>query len=214
MRTTASSDDQRVDARRLGGEQTRRQLVETAQHMIGERGEAAVRLRDLTSRAGTNVGAVNYHFGSVRALLAAATTDAVEQIIDAQIQELALLPGTATLHDIATAYFRPMIAMLAGPSSSERAYVRVLARVATDPPADLQAWADEVTARAQHALITRLHVVLPDLTEAELRFRAVCVGGVLVLLSAIALQPYIEGRTTTELEELLVPVIAGALAGG
>lgn len=203
-----------VDARYLAGERTRRQLVVTAQQMIAEHGEDAIRLRDLTARAGVNVGAVNYHFGSVRALLTEATTDAVERIVDAQVRELDALPAQSTMHEIAAAYFRPMIHMLAGPSSSERAYVRVLARVTTDPPAALQAWADEVTGRAQHALIGRLRRVLPDITDDVLRFRATCVGGVLVLLSAVALQPYIKGRTHEDLETLLVPVVAGALTGG
>lgn len=203
-----------VDARHQAGERTRRQLVVTAQQMIAEVGEDAIRLRDLTSRAGVNVGAVNYHFGSVQALLTVATTEAVERIIDAQVRELDALPTQSTMHEIAAAYFRPMIQMLVGPSSSERAYVRVLARVTTDPPAALQAWSEEVTGRAQYALISRLRWVLPDIADEVLRFRATCVGGVLVLLSAVALQPYIEGRTPGDLETLLVPIVAGALAGG
>lgn len=211
---TAAPQCGSADARRLAGERTRRQLLHTAQEMIAERGEDAVRLRDLTTRAATNIGAVHYHFGSMRTLLAAATTDAVERIVDAQIRELDALPGRATLHDISAAYLRPMIAMLAGPSSSERAYVRVLARFTTDPPAALQAWADDVTARAHHALIPRLRDVLPGLTDDTLRFRVICAGGVLVLLSAVALQPHIAGRTPQELEDLLTPVVAGALAGG
>lgn len=203
-----------ADGRLQLGERTRRQLVTTAQEMLAERGEHAIRLRDLTTRAGTNVGAVNYHFGSVSALLAAATTDAVERIIDAQIREVHALPPDATLHELAGAYVRPMVEMLTGPSRSERAYVRVLARVTTDPPTQLQEWADNVTAQAQRALIDRLAGVIPDLSDDVLQFRATCVGGVLVLLSAAALQPHIQGRTPQELEVLLIPVVAGALAGG
>lgn len=213
MATTEESQGESADARRLAGARTRFQLLQTAQEMIAERGEDAVRLRELTGRAATNVGAVHYHFGSMRALLAAATTDAVERIIDAQVRELDALPGLATLHDICAAYVRPMIAMLAGPASSERAYVRVLARFTTDPPSELQAWADDVTARAHRVLITRLREVLPGLTDDTLRFRIVCAGGVLVLLSAVALQPHLDGHTPQEIENLLVPVVAGALAG-
>lgn len=203
-----------ADARRLAGERTRLQLLKTAQEMIAERGEDAVRLRELTARAATNVGAVHYHFSSMRGLLTAATADAVERIIDAQIRELEALPAQTTLHDICAAYIRPMIAMLTGPSSSERAYVRVLARFTTDPPAELQTWADEVTARAHRVLMTRLRGVLPGLTDDTLRFRVICAGGVLVLLSAVALQPHIDGHTPQKIEDLLVPVIAGALLGG
>jgi len=65
--------------------------------MIAERGESAVRLRDLTEAAGTNLAAVHYHFGGLGALLTAAATEAVERIIDAQIAELDVLPAGATL---------------------------------------------------------------------------------------------------------------------
>jgi AcrR family transcriptional regulator len=150
------------DARRAGGERTRRRLIEAAQELIAERGESAIRLRELTDVAGTNLAAVHYHFGGLGALLTAAATEAVERIIDAQIAELDLLPADATLYQITGAYFRPMVQALKGPSSKGRSYVRVLARVASDPPDGLEAWAASVTARAHQVLIARLRGVLPD----------------------------------------------------
>ncbi len=202
------------DARRQGGARTRRRLVEAAQELIGERGESAIRLRDLTARAGTNVAAVQYHFGGLGPLLAAATGEAVERIVQAQIQEVGSLAADATLHETAAAYFRPMIQELLGPSSKGRAYVRVLARAASDPPRGLQAWADTVTARAHETLVDRLRVLMPELTDDQLLFRVKCVGGILVLLSSTALEPDVAGRSVDELERMLVPVVAGALAGG
>lgn len=203
-----------ADARRAGGERTRRRLIEAAQQLIAERGESAIRLRDLTDLAGTNLAAVHYHFGGLGALLTAATTEAVERIIDAQIAELGLLPADATLHEITGAYFRPMVQALKGPSSKGRSYVRVLARVASDPPDGLQGWAASATARAHQALIARLRGVLPGVAEDELLFRVKCAGGILVLLSVPDLEPEFRGKSPEETERMLVPVIAGALAGG
>ncbi|MDX6333780.1 MAG: hypothetical protein QOG05_1120 [Streptosporangiaceae bacterium] len=201
------------DARRAGGERTRRRLIEAAQELIAERGESAIRLRELTDVAGTNLAAVHYHFGGLGALLTAAATEAVERIIDAQIAELDLLPADATLYQITGAYFRPMVQALKGPSSKGRSYVRVLARVASDPPDGLEAWAASVTARAHQVLIARLRGVLPDVPEDELLFRVKCVGGILVLLSVPDLEPELQGKSPEEVERMLVPVIAGALAG-
>lgn len=203
-----------ADARREAGDRTRRRLVEAAQQLIAERGESAVRLRDLTSLAGVNVAAVHYHFGGLSTLLAAAATEAVEQIIDAQVRELERLAEDASLHEIAGAYFRPMIEALSGPSSRGRSYVGVLARVAADPPPELQNWAEVATARAHQALIGRLRAVLPELSDAELLFRVKCVGGILVLLSNVALQAELGGRSRKQMERRIVPVVAGALAGG
>ena len=202
-----------VDARRVGGERTRRRLIEAAQELIAERGESAIRLRDLTAAAGTNLAAVHYHFGSLGALLATAEAEAVERIIDAQVAELGSLTPDATLHEIAAAYFRPMVEALGGPSSKGRPYVRVLARVTSDPPEGLEDWAETATARAHDALVARLRAVLPGVPDEDLLFRVKCVGGILVVLSAAALEPDLKGRPPEAVERRLVPVIAGALAG-
>ena len=213
MSTTPSPDaPATLDGRRQGGERTRRRLVEAAQELIAERGESAVRLRELTELAGANMAAVNYHFGSLGALLVAATMEAVERIIDAQVGEVDGLPAEASLHDIAAAYFRPMIEALNGPSSKGRAYVRVLARTTTDPPPELRNWVHAATSRAHDALLGRLRSALPGVPDDELAFRVRCVGGILVLLSTVAWEPDLQGKTVTEVERMLVPVIAGALA--
>jgi AcrR family transcriptional regulator len=164
--------------------------------------------------AGTNLAAVHYHFGGLGALLTAAAAEAVERFIDAQIAELGLLPAGATLHEIAGAYFRPMVQALKGPSSKGRAYVRVLARITSDPPDELEGWAETATARAHEALLARLRVVLPGVAEDEMLFRVKCAGGILVLLSVPALEPELQGKSPEQVERMLVPVIAGALAGG
>ena len=201
-----------VDGRRAGGERTRRRLIEAAQGLLAERGESAIRLRDLTAAAGTNVAAVHYHFGGLGALLAAAASEAVERIIDAQVAELESLPPEATLDAIAAAYFRPMVEALSGPSSKGRPYVRVLARVTSDPPEGLEDWARTATDRAHDALVARLRPVLPGVSDDDLLFRVKCVGGILVVLSAAALETDLRGRTPESVERKLVPVIAGALA--
>lgn len=200
------------DARRQGGDRTRRRLVEAAQVLIAERGEAGVRLRELAELAQANVAAVTYHFGSLGALLLTATTDAVERIIDAQVHELDALPADANLQEIAAAYFRPMIEVLNGPSSKGRDYVRVLARATTDSPTERQDWVDTATARAHHALIARLNTVLPGVSDEQLLFRVKCVGGILVLLSTVAFAPDLYGKSVADVEQMLAPIVAGTLA--
>lgn len=213
MSSLPSSGPPTVDGRRAGGERTRRLLIEAAQELIAERGESAIRLRDLTERAQTNIAAVHYHFGGLAALLATASSEAVENIIDAQIAALDALPAEASLHEIAGAYFRPMVHALKGPSSKGRPYVRVLARVTSDPPDGLESWAATATGRAHAALIPRLRAVMPGVGDDELLFRVKCVGGILVLLSMTALEPELRGKSPDEVERMLVPVIAGTFLG-
>lgn len=202
------------DGRRAGGNRTRRRLIETAQELLAERGEDAIRLRELTTAAQVNVAAVHYHFGSLRTLFEVAETEAVEHIVDAQIAELDALGAGATLQDIAAAYFRPIIQALNGPDSKGRPYVRVLVRLATDPPAELHEWVVTTIQRAHDRLHERLRAVLPDVPDAELGFRVKCIGGIILELSGWALEPDLRGKTPGQVEDLLVPTIAGALAGG
>ena len=55
---------------------TRTRLLETAGELFAERGFDATNVRDITSRAGTNLAAVNYHFGGKERLYVAAVRHA------------------------------------------------------------------------------------------------------------------------------------------
>ncbi len=46
------------------GEQTMQQLLEAAQKLFAEKGFRGTSIRDIVTEAGSNVAAVNYHFGS------------------------------------------------------------------------------------------------------------------------------------------------------
>lgn len=205
--------DPTSDGRREGGRRTRKRLLDSAQRLIAERGEDAVRLRDLTAAADANVASVHYHFGSLKALLLAAQTEAVEHIVGEQIAALDALGPEATLHEIAAAYFRPMVQAVSGADGRGRPFVRVLSRLSTDPPRDLGDWAAVTIQRAHDRLHESLRAVLPDVSDAELGFRIKCVGGILVLVSGWALEPDLAGKTPAQVEALLIPAVAGALSG-
>jgi len=64
----------REDAR---GAQTRERLITVARELIAEGGLRAATTRAITKRAGANIGAVNYHFGSKSVLLREAVASAV-----------------------------------------------------------------------------------------------------------------------------------------
>lgn len=204
---------QRADGRREAGSRTRRRLIETTQKLLAEQGEGAIRLRELTAAAQVNVAAVHYHFGSLRTLFEVAETEAVEHIVDAQLAELNALGADATLRDIAAAYFRPVVQALRGPSDTGSPYLGVLVRLAASPPPELHDWVAATIQRAHDGLHKSLRVVLPDIPGSELRFRVKCVGGIIVELGGWALEPDLRGKTPKQIEDLLVPVVAGALAG-
>jgi AcrR family transcriptional regulator len=209
METTA-----KTDGRREVGERTRQRLLEATRALLAERGEDAVTLRDITDAAGANVAAVSYHFGSVGALRRAAIEEAIQTLVEASIERVRALDDGATVDQIAAAWAQPVIEAVSDTRCTERAFLRIMARVVANPPCELQDWLASTIWRADAELVTRLRRALPDVPEDELRFRAECVGGIMNFLVTGRTHVELAGKTTAELERLLVPVITGALAAG
>ena len=119
----------------------------------------------------------------------------------------------AGVEEIAAALARPIIAALADPSGAERDFQRVVARVLSSPPPELREWLALTNATFHAELFERLRRAVPGLSEDELRFRADSVAGILRCMVGGGMAVAVEGRSPDQLEGLLVPVIAGALAG-
>ena len=215
MASTALTDPlPKTDGRRELGERTRARILRVTSELLAERGEDAIRLRDITDAAQVNVAAVHYHFGCLRSLFTAATKDAVQTVITDAIAQLARLEGDAPLEAIVAAWARPVLAARSEGSAEQRlAFLRITARAESNPPEELSDWLTEIRNRYLCELCGRLRGVLAEVPEAELRFRVRCAAGILDTLSATNARPELEGKSVQELERLLVPVIAGALRG-
>jgi AcrR family transcriptional regulator len=69
-------------ARRSDGQATRAHILETGGRVFAERGYADVTSKEISTRAGTNQAAVNYHFGSKDGLYEAVLIEAHRQLVD------------------------------------------------------------------------------------------------------------------------------------
>jgi AcrR family transcriptional regulator len=204
----------KVDGRKEAGERTRRRLLAATRALLAERDEDAVALRDITASAGANVASVSYHFGSKEALCRAAIVDAVETGVAAQVADLRALGEEATLHDIATAMARPVVKALSGPPTDECRRLQIVARAMTDPPPGLRETVEAAAGRCCTELLPALRRAVPCVSDDELRFRVESVASIIHRMAAGTMGLGLEGKTEDEIERLLVPVIAGALAGG
>jgi AcrR family transcriptional regulator len=214
MSVTQIDAPQKPDGRREHGERTRQRLLEATSELLAARGEDAIRLRDITEAAQVNVAAVNYHFGSLKALYKAATQEAIETIINEAIAELSELGDDATLEEIVTTWTRSVIAARTGASCGQRmAFMRITARAGSHPPEELCEWMASVRSRFACELVGHLRHALPEVPENELRFRTSCAMAVLNVLSTTSMQDELQDKTPSELERLLVPVITGVLGG-
>jgi AcrR family transcriptional regulator len=204
----------RTDRRREAGERTRQRLLVATRALLAERGEEAVTLREITEAAQANVAAVSYHFGSLRALCRAAIEQAMATMIDEQIARLAALGDEATLDEIAAALAQPVITAVSDTGCSERAFLRILARVAAKPPCDVEDWMDASLERSTAEVLAHLRRALPGVPDDELRVRMECAVGILHFLASGSMRVDLEHKSAAELEQLFVPVISGALAAG
>ncbi len=74
---------------------TKTRILDTAEVLFAERGYSATSLRDITAEAGVNLAAVNYHFGSKEALLAAVFERRVVPVNDERLRLLDLVEAEA-----------------------------------------------------------------------------------------------------------------------
>jgi hypothetical protein len=109
---------------------------------------------------------------------------------------------------------QPVITAVTNTGCAEQAFLQITARVLTDPPPELEDWITVAMARADAELLPRLRRALPGVSEDEVRFRRESAIGILNFLVTGAMRVDLRGKSATDLERLLVPVIAGALAGG
>ncbi|MER5530410.1 TetR family transcriptional regulator [Streptomyces sp. NPDC002677] len=202
---------EKADLRREAGQRTRDGLQTAALELLAQRGQEGVTLREITDRAGANVAAVSYHFGSLKALCDSAIEHALERYLDAQLQELGSLDSTATLHEVATAFARPMMRALAA-GGQDLAVMRTVARVGIDPP---QGW-ERLNGKFDHSRREALRVLAPNLPgvdEHELIFRTRCAAGLLNWLALAPIGTELAAMPAERIERQLVPVVAGAFRG-
>ncbi|MFC0430986.1 TetR family transcriptional regulator [Kutzneria buriramensis] len=201
----------RTDLRREAGQRTRDGLLAAALELIAERGQDGVTLREITERAGANVAAVSYHFGSLKALCDTAIEHALERYLDAQIHELEALDPASTIEELAAAFARPMVRALAA-GGRDLDVMRTVARVGIDPP---EGW-DRLTPKFDESRTVALRVLtaqVPGVGEEHLVFRTRCAAGLLNWLAVAPLGAELATTPTDQLERQLVPVVAGALRG-
>ncbi|MEV4555823.1 TetR family transcriptional regulator [Kitasatospora sp. NPDC049285] len=202
---------ERTDQRREAGQRTRDGLLAAALELLAQRGRDGVTLREITERAGANVAAVSYHFGSLKVLCDAAVEYALERYLDAQIRALAPLDSDATLTELAAAFAGPMVRAISA-GGHELAVIRTVARVGIDPPEGWQRLAGKFD-RTRREAVGVLAARLPGVGEEELVFRTRCAAGLLNWLALAPIGTELAALPVAEVERVLVPVVAGALRG-
>ncbi len=92
---------------------TRERILDAASEMFAERGVEAVSLRELTVKAGVNLAAVHYHFGSKEGLLAEVFARSSKPIVKWRLDLLSAVDrdaaGRPYLEHVLEAFLRPSL---------------------------------------------------------------------------------------------------------
>lgn len=155
---------------------TKARLLDAAELLFMEHGFEATSLRQLTTAAGVNLAAVNYHFGSKEELFQAVLTRRLDPMNLERIELLERLEQEAAgralnVEKILFAMLMPALRLARDEERGGKHFLRVLGRAYADPAPFIrhflsQQYADMI-ARYKEAFL----LALPHLSRQELTWR-------------------------------------------
>ena len=163
---------------------TKSRILDVAEHLFMEHGFEATSLRQLTSSAGVNLAAVNYHFGTKEELFQSVLTRRLDALNQERIDLLAKLEREAgdrpiPCEKILSAMLIPALRLARDERRGGKNFLRLLGRAYADPAPFirnfLSAQYAEMIDRFKEAFLE----ALPHLTRQELTWRLHFVMGAL-----------------------------------
>jgi len=158
---------------------TKERILGAAESLFAQRGFDGASLRQLTSAAGVNLAAVNYHFGSKEKLVEQIFRRRLDALNNSRLQALSLVEGaeTTTLEDVLSAFIRPALELSHDESGS--LFMRVLARAFAEHDDTLRQFLSDNYGHVMRQFTAEFARLLPQLTKQELYWRIDLVSGAL-----------------------------------
>jgi len=152
---------------------TRTRILDAAEELFMQHGFEGTSMRQLTSRAGVNLAAVNYHFGSKDALIEAVFRRRLDPMNAARLAELAKLEANGNLSPeaIIRAFVGPSLHLVEDAKGGGRNFTRLLGRTCTEPSKTLRALIGHMYAPTMERYKAALERALPQMPREELVWR-------------------------------------------
>ena len=115
---------------------TKERLLDTAERLFADRGFSETSVRQITSEAGVNLGAINYHFDSKETLLAAVFERRFDPVNRERLRQLDLLQASATvpeLEQILFAFLGPPFRKAREWGEAGQRFMRLIGRTHSEP---------------------------------------------------------------------------------
>jgi AcrR family transcriptional regulator len=150
--------------------ETRTRILDAAEELFMQHGFEATSMRLLTARAGVNLAAVNYHFGSKDALIEALFRRRLDPM---NAERIAALEGLEdfSAENIIRAFVRPSLRLVEDAKGGGRNFIRLLGRAYTEPAKEVRALIGQMYAPTMQRYKAALERALPQMPLDELVWR-------------------------------------------
>lgn len=160
---------------RLSPADTKTRILDAAESLFVQGGFDSMSMRQITSAAGVNLAAANYHFGSKDALIQAVLSRQLDPLNDYRLSMLDTmeqhLGERLRCEHVLVAMFLPAVRMGRGNSEAARRYLHFLGRAYTDPSQVVREFIDTHYVQTLARFFFAFQRTLPDLSREDLGFR-------------------------------------------
>ena len=155
---------------------TRSRILDEAEELFGERGLDRVSIRDITRKAGVNLAAINYHFGSKEDLIAAVFERRVVPVNEARLAALDAVEKSAgkripKLEAILEAFIRPALQSSLKASKGGTAFSKLFGRCLSEPSPEVEVLLKRQFEPLVERMDAALRRALPHLSRSDIYWR-------------------------------------------
>ncbi len=200
---------------------TKSRILDAAEKLFAEEGFDGASLRAITSAAGVNLAAVNYHFSSKESLLEAVFARKLAPLNERRLALLDTLeaeaaPDPVPIEKLVHAFVEPAVRLLEAPTPGSLSFGVLLGRMyATPGPSVRNIFAGELRPFVRR-FYSAFRRSLPALSPADITWRVFfSVGAMSQVLAAGWLLPVIsEGRANIDNVDDIVARLTGFMVAG
>jgi AcrR family transcriptional regulator len=170
-----------VSSEQFGSTATK--LLDAAEQLFADFGFNGIATRDIVEKAGINLGAIPYHFGTKENLFKEVIRRRAVPLRDERNRLLQLLydrKTKPTMEEVLTALLKPAFRS----SHDNDAFRRLLGRASTDPAPEVRKLLGEIYTKEFMTVPKQLRKMLPKLPDEEFFWKLNCFYGVMLFVQA------------------------------
>ena len=164
----------RKPSARSAPQPARERILEVAERLFAQHGMSGVGLRAISAAAKVNLASIAYHFGSKDGLLEALFAHRAAPIAQERLRLLARCHEghkQPALEDILDAFLRPALGLGMQPHLGSPAFIKLRARLATEPEALARRILSKAFDESSRKFIDAIAAALPGVPRAEVEWR-------------------------------------------